>query len=124
MSLTKNPMKNIDSYASMNLINSILCICSVYLIALAQCLFQDVSPVHFNNPYRWFCWCRKILIYLVCSSIFNQLASTTACRPIEILYNLRYQLMIIVQLVGFLICLVFSFFLGIKFAAIRPVHRL
>jgi hypothetical protein len=60
----------------------------------------------------------------VISSVCNQMVSATACRPIEILYNLRYISMIMVQLVGFFICLLFSFFLGIKFASIKSVHRL
>ncbi|CAM4843298.1 unnamed protein product [Rotaria magnacalcarata] len=124
LSPTKNHIKNIHSYTSMNIINSILCLCSMISMVLAQWFFKEVSPVHFSNLYRWFCWCRKILIYLICSSIFNQLASAAACRPIEILYDLRYQSMIIVQLVGFFICLLFSFFLGIKFASVKSKHRL
>ncbi len=118
------PVDNISSYMYMNVINISLCIGSLLFTALIQSSFNNVSPKYLKNPYHWFCWCRKILILFVISSVCNQMVSATACRPIEILYNLRYISMIMVQLVGFFICLLFSFFLGIKFASIKSVHRL
>jgi hypothetical protein len=118
------PVDNISSYMYMNVINITLCFGSLILISLVQSFFSDVSPKYLENPYRWFCWCRKILIFFVGSSICNQVVSATACRPIEIIYDLRYISMIMVQLIGFFTCLLFAFFLGIKFASVKSVHRL
>jgi hypothetical protein len=118
------PVDNINSYIYMNFVNITMCIGSLLLMVLTESLLNNVSPKYIENPYRWFCWCRKVLILLVGSSICNQMVSATACRPIEILYDLRYIAMIMTQLVGFFICLIFAFFLGIKFASIKAIHRL
>lgn len=123
-SLLSIPAEKIDSYKYMSVL--IVFICGGFQIFIAAAYVESTpsSREHLENPYKWFCWCRKILIYLVCSSILHQLASALACRPMEILFDLRYTSMLFVQMGGFFICLFFAFFLGVKFAAIKPVHRL
>ena len=103
----------------MYIINIILCIVFLMSNILTQTLFNDASEKYLENPSRWFCWFRTILIHCVISSVCNQVNTITACRPIEILYDLRHILMIIVQLLGFFICLSLSFFLGVKFASVK-----
>ena len=52
-------------------------------------------------------------------STCNQLVSILICRPLDILFDIRYISIIAVQLVGFFICVLFAFFLGLKFASVR-----
>jgi hypothetical protein len=85
-------------------------------------VYRDFPYEQLVQPYKWFCWCRKILIYRVISSILNQLASVLGCRPIEIIYDIRYIIMIIVQIMGLFICLFFTFCLGVKYATIKSRH--
>ena len=119
-----NSVHNMNSYMSMNLIGNILCFVLWISLIIVQVLFNNISVKSLENPFRWFCWCRKILVFFILSSISNQLASATACRPIEILFDFRHISMIMIQLLGFFFCLFYSFFLGVKFASIRPSHRL
>jgi hypothetical protein len=121
--LLSTPIDRMNGYKSMRILSICLCIGSHMFLLMAQCVYSTVSRDQLENPYRWFCWCRKILIYLVAAAICNQLASTVVCRPIEILYNLRYTSMLLVQMTGFFTCLLFAFFLGVKFASIEPIHR-
>ena len=60
----------------------------------------------------------------VVSSLLDQLASAFVCRPLEILFDLRHILMIIIQLVGVILCLCLAFFLGLKFGSVKSVHRM
>ena len=92
------------------------------LSGLAQWFYSNVSRDELVEPYQWFCWCRKMVICLVCSSICNQLVNALSCRPIEIAYDIRYLSMLIVQILGFFICLLFSFFLGVKYASVKVKH--
>jgi hypothetical protein len=110
---------DIHSYTSMNLLIILLYVVSILLSVLAQWLYSHVSRDQFVKPYRWFCWCRKILICLAGSSICSQLVNALACRPIGTLYDIRYTSMLIVQIYGFVVCLLFAFFLGIKYASIQ-----
>ena len=96
---------------------------SYTLIALTQVAYKSASEDSLENPYAWFCWYRKILIYLVGWFLCHQLLTAVACRPVAILYDLRYNSMLIIQIIGFFICLLFAFFLGVKFASIKPAHR-
>jgi putative copper export protein len=114
-------VENIHNYTSMNILIILLYVVSVLLILLAQLLYSFVSREQLLKSYRWFCWCRKIFICLAIVSICNQLINTLACRSIDVLYDLRYISILIVQITGFLICLLFAFFLGIKYASIK--HR-
>ena len=112
---------NIHSYTSMNIIIILLYVGSVLFILLAQWLYSYVSRELLLKPYRWFCWCRNIFICLTGASICDQLINTLACRSIDILYDIRYISILIVQITGFLVSLLFAFFLGIKYASVR--HR-
>jgi hypothetical protein len=107
----------------MFILTVILCAVSEPLILVAQMGCGSVSRDELENPYKWFCWCRNVLIFMVGSSMCHQFATALACRPIEILYDLRYTSMLIIQITGFFICLLFAFFLGVKYAAIKPIHR-
>lgn len=89
------------------------------------CLFYDtVSLQHLQNPYEWYELVRGIFTFAVCACVCCQLINATACRPIEILFNLWHHLMFLIQLLGFFLCLLLAFFLGAKHATIRPHHRL
>ena len=122
--LLSTSIDNINSYNFMKILVACLCIGSYIFIVMAEMIYRSASENPLENPYMWFCWCRKVLIYLVAWSICHQLATALACRPMEILYDLRYTSMLIVQTIGFFICLLFAFFLGVKFASIKSVHRL
>ncbi|CAF2150444.1 unnamed protein product [Rotaria magnacalcarata] len=122
--LLSTSIDNIRSYSSMSILIVFLCFGSESLILVAQMVYDSVSRDQLDNPYKWFCWCRKVLILLVGSSLFHQLSTALACRPMDILYDFRYTSMLIVQITGFFICLLFAFFLGVKFASIKPVHSL
>jgi hypothetical protein len=109
----------IESYSSTQLLAQLLFFCCCMLNVVSQWIYSDVSYTQLVKPNQWFCWCRNMLIYLVSSSICNQLISVWGCRPIETLYDIRYISMFIVQITGFAICLIFAFFLGVKYASIR-----
>jgi len=113
------PINNLNSYAFMQYLVILLCVCSYLLLVTSQWLYLAFFHALLLDPYQWFCWCRKIFICLVISSICNQLASVLGCRPIEILYDIRYISMIIVQIIGFFISLLFAFFLGVKYASVK-----
>lgn len=112
---------NIHNYTSMSILIILLYLGSVLSSVLAQWLYAYVSREQLVKPYRWFCWCRNILICLVGASICNQLTNALACRSIDIFHDIRYTSMLIVQITGFFVCLLFAFFLGIKYASIK--HR-
>ncbi|CAF3183301.1 unnamed protein product [Rotaria socialis] len=114
--------ENIHSYTSMNLIIMLLYIGSILSNLLAQYLYSYASHDRIVKHYPWVCWCRKIIICLAFVSIFNQLVNTLACRPIDILYDIRFTSMLIVQIFGFFMCLIYAFFLGIKYASIEHKH--
>ena len=86
---------------------------------LAQGMYRGMTYEELINPVEWFRWCRQMIVFGVVSSIFNQLMSITIHRPIDILYDIRYISMISVQLLGFFICIMFAFCLGMKYAKIN-----
>ena len=98
-----NSGHNMSSYMFMSLFNMILCGVCIILIIAVQFLLSEVSAKDLENPL---------------------FVSATVCRPFEILHDLRHIFMISVQLLGFFCCLFFAFFLGVKYASIRPSHRL
>lgn len=102
----------------------LLCLCSNILLMSAQYLYLNFSRNELVTSYRWFCWCRKIFVCLVSASICHQLASVLGCRPIDIIYDIRYTSMFIVQIIGFFICLLFAFFLGVKYASVKSGYKL
>jgi hypothetical protein len=110
---------NVHSHTSTSQLIILLYFGAILLSGLAQWLYSSVSRDQLVKPYRWFCWCRRIFICLVCTSICHQLVNALSCRPIDILYNIRYLSMLVVQIVGFFICLLFAFFLGVKYASIK-----
>ena len=86
---------------------------------LAQSTYRGMTYEELINPTEWFQWCRKILLFYAVSSICNQLISITVHRPIDILYDIRYISMIVVQILGFIVCILFAFCLGMKYAKIN-----
>ena len=112
-------LDNIRSHTLTSALITSLYIVSILLSSLAQWFYMCVSHDQFVKPYRWCCWCFKILICLVIGSICNQLVNALSCRAIEIVYDIRYASMLVVQIFGFFICLLFAFFLGVKYASIK-----
>jgi hypothetical protein len=110
---------NVHSYTSMSILIILLYFGSILSSVLAECFYSYVFRHQLMRPYQWFCWCRKIFICLVCNSIGNQLVNALSCRPINILYDIRYLSMLAVQILGFFVCLLFSFFLGVKYASVK-----
>lgn len=108
----------IHNYTSMSLLIVALYIVSVILSILAQWRYSSVSLNQLIRPGRWCRWYFKILIYFVLSTICNHLANALSCRPIEILYDLRYISMLFMNIVDFFSSLLLAFFLGIKYASV------
>ncbi|CAF0903308.1 unnamed protein product [Rotaria sordida] len=90
----------IKGYIWMEGLNFYLCMCGMLLAFVAHI-------------------CLYIFIGLVISILCNQLVSAFACRSIDILYDIRFTSIIIVQIVGFIVCLIFAFLLGIKYASLN-----
>ena len=107
-----------NSYMFMRILVTLLYFVSYVSILNIFGLYRNISYNELVNPWKWFYWCRNILIYLFISLISNQLGSILMCRPIDILYDIRYISMIIVQILSLFISLVFAFFLGVKYASI------
>ena len=103
-----------NNYVSMNSLLVELCIGSVLFSALGQVLYFEVLS-RFNVPprqsYHWFLFIGSCLI---ASSLFNQLASAFACRSVEVLEDVRFVSMILVQIGGFFVCVIFAYVLGAK----------
>ncbi|CAF1044228.1 unnamed protein product [Adineta ricciae] len=116
------PIK-IKNYMDMIFFNVLLCVAYFNLIMCVQQSSIHTPPKSLGNPYRWFCWGRRILVLFLSSSILNQVVCATACRPVEIFYDPRHIFMFSVHLFNFFVCTGFSFFLGVKFTSIRPEHR-
>ena len=120
LSLTA-PVNNVSSHIYMNILNFFLCGVIITLIIPMNINFHDIPDNHLENSYRTFRLYRNVLICLALSCLCNQLVSAFACRPIDILYSIRFTSMIIVQAVGFFVCLVFAFLLGIKYVSLNNV---
>ncbi|UJR25930.1 hypothetical protein I4U23_007278 [Adineta vaga] len=95
-------MDNIINYGQMRWILVLLCICSQIMLLLSLITYRDLTYEKLVQPYQWFYWFCRILMYLVISLIFNQLASVLGCRPIEIIYDIRCIILVIVLVIGFL----------------------
>lgn len=119
---TSITMDDLLSHEYMPWIFSVLCLCSTGTSYASQLVYRSISYEQLVQPYQWFCWCRKIIIYLAISSISIQLVSLLTCRPIEIFYDVRYIIMTIVQVADFFVCLFFAFCLGVKYATIESQH--
>ena len=112
-------VENIKNYMSMFTLNLIICVATMLFAFLGNFLYPYISYNYLNNCYQSFRWSRNFLCVLALTTICNQLASGLACRSIDILYDFRFTSMIIVQIVGFVICLLFAFLLGIKYALLN-----
>lgn len=113
------PVASFHRYISMNILVLLLYVGSMLLILSAQLFYSYVSCEELFKPYRWFCWCRKIFVCLAFVSIFHHLINALSCRSIDILYDLRYVSIFVIQLTGFSICLFLLFFLEIKYGSIK-----
>jgi predicted permease len=112
---------NINSYIVMHNLNIFLC-SGALLFAVFVNSSHPYHPLHYlNNSSGLFRWRIYLFIVFVISIICNQLASAFVCRSIDILYDIRFTSMIIVQIIGLLICLLFAFLLGIKYASLNYV---
>ncbi|CAM4822936.1 unnamed protein product [Rotaria magnacalcarata] len=109
---------NMKSYGYMQFVVLLLCVCSNVFLLGSQWLYEAIYHDQLIKSRQWCSWCRNILICLVSASICNQLASVLGCRPIEILYDIRPMLMFIVQIISFSVCLLFAFFLGVKYSLV------
>ncbi len=109
----------VSTYMHMRILVAFISFGSYILIQSMLPLCKEISYDQLIDPSQWFRWCYKILIHLVISSICHQLASILICRPIDILYDIRFLSMFIVQIIGFFICLLFAFFLGVKYASVK-----
>jgi len=112
---------NMSNYTYMNVLNICLCTAAMIFVVLVNQLWLHISYDYFKNSYRCF---RMIVIGLAISSICNQLVSAFTCRSIDILYDFRFTSMITVQIIGFFVCLLFTFLLGIKYASLNHVYKL
>ena len=93
---------------------AVLCGGAMVFSMLAQVQHSELSddrPASLVESYRS---CGKLLFFLIGSSLLNQAASAFSCRPIEILNDLRFFSMLSIQLGGFVLCLAFSFILGVQ----------
>ena len=60
---------------------------------------------------------RRLVIALIFSSIFHQLATGLISRPVEIVADLRFQSLLIFQIIGFLFCLFCAYIFGVLYVA-------
>lgn len=112
-------IEDTSRYISMQLVVLLLCACCYLSVMVCIYFYLHFSRNELMTSYRWFCWCRKMFFCLVIGSLCNQLASVLGCRPIDVIYDIRYIFMFIVQTIGFFICLLWTFFLGVKYASVK-----
>jgi len=55
--------------------------------------------------------------------IFNQWISSVTCRPVQMMYDERYTLMLVMQMLGFIACLHFAYGLGNIFKPLLDQRR-
>ncbi|CAF0839880.1 unnamed protein product [Rotaria sordida] len=109
----------IKGYIWMEGLNFYLCMCGMLLAFVAHIWYGRCSFGSSKKSNRLFVGSLYIFIGLVISILCNQLVSAFACRSIDILYDIRFTSIIIVQIVGFIVCLIFAFLLGIKYASLN-----
>ena len=116
-------VNDIGSYISMFYLNMYLCFAATVVAMFVNMLYQDDDTTdNYANFSRWFRFSCTLVVFFALSCIFNQLASAFACRSITILFNFRFTSMLIVQILGFMICLLFAFLLGIKYALLNHLE--
>ena len=62
---------------------------------------------------------RRIFIPMVFSSMINQLATGFVARPLEMISDLQFNSLFIVQMIGYLISLFSSFVFGVVYASLH-----
>jgi hypothetical protein len=109
-------VEHLLTYTNMGQPVALVCNFAMGFAMLAQSFYKDYDPRRFPETYRSYYWCRNIFLSLVGSYVCHQVASVLACRPMEIIYDTRFALMLTFQVGGFILCLAFAFTLGAKFA--------
>ena len=66
---------------------------------------------------------RIVLIPLVTSSISNQLVSAFINRPFELIFDYQFDTLLIMQMIGFLLCLFSAFDFGAIYASSYNVNH-
>jgi uncharacterized membrane protein len=69
-----------------------------------------------SSRYRFFSLYDGIFIGMLSSSIFNQMVSAFATRPLSMSIDLRFMSMLGIQWIGFGLCLITAFICGVKYA--------
>ncbi|CAF1199879.1 unnamed protein product [Rotaria sordida] len=113
------PVDNINSYMFMHNLNFFLCGGTLLLVVVVNSFYPYNSLNYLNKSNGLFRWSIYLFIGFAISTVCNQLVSAFACRSIDILYDIRFTLMIIVQTIAFMVCLLFAFLLGIKYASLN-----
>jgi hypothetical protein len=105
---------------------SALCVIAVILITVA-CIAYPSAIIHLDPRVRWTDRADRAyaaLICLVCSCVAIQVATAMTCRSAEIIFDLRYTSMIVVQVSGLVACVIFAYHLGASFGAEMPSRTL
>jgi hypothetical protein len=89
---------------------TIVCCVGAVLLSIRRSTFKSDHSILEQIDYR-------MLIPLVFSSIFNQLATGLITRPLEIITDLRFQSILIFQIIGFFLCLFCAFIFGVLYVA-------
>ena len=104
----------LSNHVSMNSFLVCLCAGSMLFSIVAELLYTYMRSNIDFTPRRSHRWCLLIGFLLSFSSIFNQLASALACRSVEVLEDIQFMSMILVQLGGFFVCLIYAYVLGAR----------
>jgi hypothetical protein len=103
---------------SESLMNGMVIVCCVGAV-----IFSIRShAIKLNDPIIESLDCRRFLIPLVSSSIFNQLVTGMIARPLEIIADLRFQSILIFQIIGFFFALFSAFMFGVLCVAYPGVQ--
>jgi hypothetical protein len=65
-----------------------------------------------QQPFGYLTLSLILLIFVAVSCISIQISSAMICRPMEIIFDLRFLSVLIVQVIGFIGCLLFAVKLG------------
>ena len=94
---------------------------------MATFLMYLSAIVDFPLVIEWTERARRFLASLIClvlSCIFVQMATALACRSAEMIFDFRYASMIVIQLSGFVGCIIFAYNVGATFAPIISQQNL
>ena len=77
-------------------------------------------PIIETINHRWLLSIfRRMLFHLIFSSIAGQLVSGFIDRPLDMLADFRLNSLLIVQIIGFLLCLFSSFVFGVIYGSVQ-----